>query len=266
MPPLPVGLNPSTSRGSRLYSSPSHGSSQPSPPTPLFNVTSPEWSGMADRSPIHHRYERPRQRRHNEGVHLTVLDGLPVDHEAAVRVWNAANVARLLAPGGDRVARIWEKIAEPEACLVIGHLDADRDVVAMALAEPGRAEHGAGAVIPGYGHVSMVFVHPDMWGRGIGHQLLQGLHERASARGWSRTTLWTRASNARAQRLYEGLGYRRSGQETTLGSGDPILQLERQASRPAAFGLPARLTRPGRSHPRGMPSLLSAAPVGSASW
>ena len=76
------------------------------------------------------------------------------------------HVARFLPPSVDRVARIWEKLAEPEACLVIGHLDADRDVVAMALAEPGRAEHGAGAVIPGYGHVSMVFVHPDMWGRG----------------------------------------------------------------------------------------------------
>jgi hypothetical protein len=40
------------------------------------------------------------------------------------------------------------------------HVDADRDVVAMALAEPGRAEHGAGEVFSGYGHVSMVFVHP----------------------------------------------------------------------------------------------------------
>jgi GNAT superfamily N-acetyltransferase len=88
--------------------------------------------------------------------------------------------------------------------LVIGHLDADREVVAMALAEHGRAEHGAGAVIPGYGHVSMVFVHPDLWGRGLGRQLLKGLHERASERGWSRTTLWTRASNARARRMYEG--------------------------------------------------------------
>jgi GNAT superfamily N-acetyltransferase len=146
------------------------------------------------------RDERPRPRRHNEDVYLTVLDGLPAYHEAAVRVWHAANFARLPPPGGDRVARIWEKIAEPEACLVIGHLDADRDVVAMALAEPGRVEHGAGAVIPGYGHVSMVFVHPDMWGRGIGRQLLHGLHERASKRGWSRTTLWTwartRALNA----------------------------------------------------------------------
>ena len=154
---------------------------------------------------------------------MTVLDGLPADHEAAVRVWHAANSARLLPPSIERVARIWEKIAEPEACLVIGHLDADRDRVAMALADPGCAERGTGAVIPGYGHVSMVFVHPDVWGRGVGHQLLQGLHECASERGWSRTTLWTRASNARAQRLYVGQGYRRSGQdqETTFGSGDP---------------------------------------------
>jgi GNAT superfamily N-acetyltransferase len=105
-------------------------------------------------------------------VHLTVLDGLPADHEDAVRVWHAANVARLLPPSIDRVARIREKLAEPEACLVIGHLDADSDVVAMALAEPGRAEHGAGPVIPDYGHVSMVFVHPDLWGHGFGHQLL----------------------------------------------------------------------------------------------
>ena len=129
---------------------------------------------------------------------MNVLDGLPADHEAAVGVWRAANIARLLPPSVERVARIWEKLTDPGACLVIGHLDASRDVMAMALAEPGCAQDGAGAVIAGYGHVSMVFVHPDMWGRGVGRQLLQGLHERASERGWSRTTLWTRASNARA--------------------------------------------------------------------
>src|SRR5665648_293130 len=90
--------------------------------------------------------------------------------------------------------------------------------------------------IPGYGHVYMVFVHPDMWGHGVGRQLLQGLHERAYERGWSRTTLWTRASNAHARGLYEGQGYRRSGQEMTLGSGDPILEFERQTPLPATFG------------------------------
>ena len=57
----------------------------------------------------------PKLRRHNKDVHLTVLDGLPADHESAVRVWRAANVATFLPPSVDRVARIWEKLAEPEA-------------------------------------------------------------------------------------------------------------------------------------------------------
>jgi GNAT superfamily N-acetyltransferase len=168
-------------------------------------------------------------RRKNVDVHLVVLDGLTADQDSAVGVWRAANLARLLPPSAERVARIWEKLADPGSCLVIGRPDASGDVLAMALAEPGRAQDGAGAVIPGYGHVSMVFVHPDVWGRGVGRQLLQGLHGRASERGWSRTTLWTRASNERARRLYQSQGYRASGQETTLGDGGPILQLERQA-------------------------------------
>src|ERR1035437_9853852 len=93
-------------------------------------------------------------RRDNEVVQLTVLDGLAADHEAAVHVWRAANVARLLPPSAARVTRIREKLADPDARLVIGRPDAGGDVLAMALAEPGRVEHGAGAVIPGYGHVS----------------------------------------------------------------------------------------------------------------
>jgi len=92
-------------------------------------------------------------RRHNEYGHLNVLDGVTADHEAAVRVWRAANTARLLPPSVERVARIWEKLAEPEACLVIVRHDLSGDVLAMALAEPGRARLGAGAATAGYGHV-----------------------------------------------------------------------------------------------------------------
>ena len=40
----------------------------------------------------------PQLRRQNEDVHLNVLDGLPADHEAAIGVWRAANIARLLPP------------------------------------------------------------------------------------------------------------------------------------------------------------------------
>jgi hypothetical protein len=68
-----------------------------------------------------------------------------------MNVWRAANLAGS-SPAVDRVDRIWEKEADPGGCLVVARLDASRAVPAMALAEPGRAEHGAGAVIPGYGH------------------------------------------------------------------------------------------------------------------
>lgn len=165
---------------------------------------------------------------HNAQVHVVVVEGLTADHKSAVRVWRAANIARMMPPSADRVARIWQKLEDPGACLVIGREEVSGDVLAMALAEPGRAECGAGALIPGSGHVSMVFVHPDLWGLGVGRHVLQGLHGSASAMGWSRTTLWTRALNARAIRLYEGQGYRVSGQETTLGDGDLIIQMERQ--------------------------------------
>jgi ribosomal protein S18 acetylase RimI-like enzyme len=67
-----------------------------------------------------------------------------------------------------------------------------------------------------------------VWGRGVGRQLLQGLHERAFEMGWSRLTLWTRTSNERARRSYESQGYRASGHEATLGDGGPIRELERR--------------------------------------
>ena len=172
-------------------------------------------------------HARPNVGGHHDEVHLSFTDGLAADHEAAVNLWHAANLARGLPPSADRVARIWEKLAEPQACLVIGHVDSSKGVLAMALAEPGRADHGAGSVIGGYGHVAMVFVHPDMWGRGVGRHLLDRLHERGSQRGWNRLTLWTRESNERARRLYVGQGYHASGQRTTLENGDPIIQLER---------------------------------------
>ena len=99
-------------------------------------------------------------------------------------------------------------------------LDADRDVVAMALAEPGRAEHGAGAVIPDYGHVSMVFVHPTC-GDGVPAANCRRVFTSVHPKEVGAARHCGPGSNACVRRLYEGQGYRRSGQETSLGSGDP---------------------------------------------
>ncbi|MFG2036903.1 GNAT family N-acetyltransferase [Dactylosporangium sp. NPDC048998] len=150
---------------------------------------------------------------------LVVRRAAPADLEAALDVWRAANEARGRAPSPARVERVRTKLAAADAVVVIG-TDGD-EAVAMGLAEPGRADDGAGAPVAGYGHVSMVFVHPGRWGRGHGALIVAALHE-----GWARTTLWTRTDNARARRLYEKAGYRPTGRTSTLAEGDGIMQLE----------------------------------------
>jgi ribosomal protein S18 acetylase RimI-like enzyme len=145
----------------------------------------------------------------------------PADLDAALAVWRTANEARGRAPAPARVARVREKLSAPDALVVVAAEDGA--VVAMGLAEPGRADDGAGAPLPGHGHVSMVFVDPARWGRGLGGAVLDALH----AGGWARTSLWTRTDNARARRLYDKAGYRPTGRTSTLADGDGIMQLER---------------------------------------
>ncbi|MEU7874240.1 GNAT family N-acetyltransferase [Dactylosporangium sp. NPDC049140] len=144
----------------------------------------------------------------------------PDDLDAALAVWRAANEARGHAPAPARIERVRQKLRDADALVVVA-VDGD-EAVAMGLAEPGRADDGAGAPIPGYGHVSMVFVAPARWGRGVGGLVLDALH----GAGWARTTLWTRTGNARARRLYEKAGYRPTGRTSTL-AGDGIMQFER---------------------------------------
>ena len=158
-------------------------------------------------------------------VERTVARAIPDDVAPAVRVWQAANSARGLQPTSERVTRVQVKLQAADALFVVAR--SDGTVVAMALAEPGRALDGAGATVPGYGHVSMVSVAPDRWGCGVGSALLAGLHEHAQRRDCAALTLWTREGNTRARRLYERSGYRRNGRRRSLPSGEPIIQLER---------------------------------------
>ena len=160
------------------------------------------------------------------GKTATVQDLLAnVDAAAAVEVWRAANEARGLAPTPQRLARVREKLADPQAVVVVARRDGE--VVGMLQAEPGRADGGAGEVVQGLGHVSMVFVHPDRWGQGVGAELMAEIAAVASDRGWQRLSLWTRASNDRARRLYEADGYRLTGDELELGPNDLILRYQR---------------------------------------
>jgi ribosomal protein S18 acetylase RimI-like enzyme len=123
----------------------------------------------------------------------------------ALHVWCAARTADGYPPSKARIDRVRGKLADTDASLLVG-CDGEL-VVAMALSEPYRECHGAGAVRPHAGHVSMVFVDPERWGRGVGSRLLDALHREMRARDWRTSSLWTRSYNERARRLYEGRGY-----------------------------------------------------------
>lgn len=96
----------------------------------------------------------------------------------------------------------------------------------MALGVQGLSNDGAGPPVKGLCHVSMVFVAPDYWGRGIGGRLVDALLKEARSRDYDRAQLWTHSDNARARRLYEGRGFRASGREEEE-FGDLIVHLQR---------------------------------------
>lgn len=72
-------------------------------------------------------------------------------------------------------------------------------------------------------HLLNLAVEPTLWGRGLGQQALEHLHAEAAARGQGEVWLEVRESNARAQALYDRLGY------ATVG--------RRRAYYPAAGGM-----------------------------
>lgn len=143
----------------------------------------------------------------------------------AIAVWEAARKAAGNPPTQARVDRVRAKLAGDEGHLLVG-CDGDR-VIAMALFEPYRESRGDGPVDPYAGHVSMVFVDPQHWGRGIGGELLDALHQGMRARAWRTSSLWTRTNNERARRLYEGRGYQLAG-ETQRLRGHEIIRYELQ--------------------------------------
>ncbi|GIH19722.1 GNAT family N-acetyltransferase [Rugosimonospora africana] len=160
----------------------------------------------------------------DDAVRTRLLSG-SVDLDAAVSVWQLANTARGKVPDEKRRTRVRTKLTETGALPLVAVQAGE--VVGMALAEPGRDEDGVGAPLPYLCHISMVFVHPDHWGRRIGERLLDTIAEHAARHGHLVLQLWTGQANHRAQRLYRRAGFRPTGRTTYLPTGQPIVHLTR---------------------------------------
>lgn len=157
-----------------------------------------------------------------------VRAGTSADAEAAIEVWELANVARRggLPVPAQHEARVHGYLKKADSFLAVA--DEGGTMVGMALGMQALDDDGAGPPLPGLCHISMVFVHPDHWGEGIGKLLMRHLLDAGLNRGYAGFQLWTHADNNRAQRLYEGLGFRRSGREKDDDLGERIVHYEWQ--------------------------------------
>lgn len=140
------------------------------------------------------------------------------DENAAVGAWRAALDIRGRPPGAARITRVRTKLRASDALALVA--DDDGAVTGMLLAELARNDDGAGAVLPGVLHLSMLFVHPDHWRRGVGRALLAALITRYPA-----VQVWTAADNVEALAAYDDAGFVRTGRSQQLSSGQ-VIQLE----------------------------------------
>lgn len=136
------------------------------------------------------------------------------DRDAAAEIWAAANLARDRPAGELRASRVRTRIEDAELLLL-----------ARYGARPGGmlvAEQFVDGVeqAPDMAHVAMVFVHPALWGSGIGTALLRDLQ----AREWSRLSAWFRDDNRRARRLFATTDFTDTGHRAHLQDGDVIEQ------------------------------------------
>jgi GNAT superfamily N-acetyltransferase len=157
-----------------------------------------------------------------DAVHTRLL-ARPDDVAAAVRVWHLANIARGKVPDENRCTRVRTKVSDANALAVVAAQAGE--VVGMALAEAGRVDDGVGTLLPYLCHISMVFVHPQHWGRRIGQQLLDTVAEHAAQRGHLVLQIWTGQTNHRARHLYQRAGFRPTGHTRYLPTDQTIIHL-----------------------------------------
>jgi GNAT superfamily N-acetyltransferase len=162
--------------------------------------------------------------------HLTTHVAGPAEITAALHIWQLANTARGKSADQERIDRVQAKLTDPAALVMVVANDAD--IVGMALVEHGR--DGAGQSLLELCHISMLFVHPDYWGKRIGQVLLDAVAEHAAQRGHTELQLWTGQRNHAAQRLYRRAGFQTAGRKRLLDTGEPIIHLIRPISTLAA--------------------------------
>ncbi|WP_412542819.1 GNAT family N-acetyltransferase [Longispora sp. K20-0274] len=152
---------------------------------------------------------------------VTVRPGTPDDIDAAVAVWSRANEQKNLPAHAARL-RAWAR--DPDTALHV--VEDGGQLVGMALRLPGRADDGAGPLIPDLCHLTGISILPEHQGRHLGRRLLDAVLAAGRRDGYARATLWTHADNARAGRLFATRGFGPTGRTAPDEAGAPMVHLE----------------------------------------
>jgi ribosomal protein S18 acetylase RimI-like enzyme len=131
------------------------------------------------------------------------------DVDDAAQIWAEATAAR---DGADDVPGL--DISRP---VIQGVLDRSRRALLLVARAAGDIAGGFAVTEPLDGvsttraEVRYLGVRPDMWGQGIGEQLLRELRSGLAATGFTHAELSVYADNTRAIALYERLGWHALG-------------------------------------------------------
>jgi ribosomal protein S18 acetylase RimI-like enzyme len=152
---------------------------------------------------------------------VVVRHAEPDEVEAAIGVWRAANPRSRLQQHPERLRR-WS--SDAGAHLYVA-LDGDH-VVGMVLSVPGRADDGAGDMIPGLRHLIGLSVLPARRREGLGRDLVRSVIDEARQEACERVTLWVHADNVAARRLFAMVGFRPTGRSEPDDAGVETTHME----------------------------------------
>jgi len=151
------------------------------------------------------------------------------DVAAAISVYERSNLVRRQDYWPSRAARVAQVTAslhdaadhDTAAWFLIGRDGSE--AVAMALVHPFRADGGSGDVTMGIWFLSLIYVLPERWGKGIGGRLLDAVIAEAKRRGCDQIYLWTHEhQNERANRLYRSRSFAPTGRTIHDNEGQRI--------------------------------------------
>jgi ribosomal protein S18 acetylase RimI-like enzyme len=163
-------------------------------------------------------------------VRPATLDDAYAIADIHVRSWRAAYrgllpddvLARLSV---ERREAMWRTaVGSPDVAVLV----ADRDGVVVGFVEVG-ATHDLEADPTTTGEVIAIYAHPDVYGQGVGRRLMEGAVDELGRRGFVRATLWVFASNDRARRFYDRVGWRLDGATKIDQYGDTDMHEVRYA-------------------------------------